>query len=99
MAARSVCGVAHTVRLSGATAGPRVGHVTPEAYDGGPIAALEDWDEITTDVPNGAISVKLSPSETEARLARVQRKEKPALGFMARYRKLVSTAPRGAVLE
>jgi dihydroxy-acid dehydratase len=86
-------------RFSGATAGPCVGHVTPEAYDGGPIAALEDGDEITIDVPNRVLSVKLTPAEIEARLARVQRKDKPAPGFMARYRKLVSSAPRGAVLE
>jgi dihydroxy-acid dehydratase len=86
-------------RFSGATAGPCVGHITPEAYDGGPIAALADGDEITIDVPNRKLDVKLTPEEIAARLAKVVRVEKPALGYMSRYRKLVSSAARGAVLE
>ncbi|HVU02143.1 MAG TPA: dihydroxy-acid dehydratase [Polyangiaceae bacterium] len=86
-------------RFSGATAGPCVGHVGPEAYDGGPIAALEDGDEITIDVPGRKLSVKLTDAEIQARLAKVVRFEKPALGYMKRYRKLVSSASRGAILE
>lgn len=86
-------------RFSGATAGPCVGHVAPEAFEGGPIAALLDGDEITIDVPGRRLSVNLSPDELTARLSRVSRKDKPALGYMARYRKLVSSAARGAVLE
>ncbi len=86
-------------RFSGATAGPCVGHVTPEAYDRGPIAALMDGDEITIDVPNRRLDVNLTAEEMRARLARVVRVEKPAIGYMSRYRKLVSSAARGAVLE
>lgn len=86
-------------RFSGATAGPCVGHVTPEAYDGGPIAGLVDGDEITIDVPNRKLEVKLSAEQLAARLAKVSRVEKPALGYMKRYRKLVSSGARGAVLE
>lgn len=86
-------------RFSGATAGPCVGHVTPEAHDKGPIAALEDGDEITIDVPNRRLDVKLSAEEIALRLARVEHVAKPALGYMSRYRKLVSSAARGAVLE
>lgn len=86
-------------RFSGATAGPCVGHVTPEAYDGGPIAALEDGDEITIDVPKRRLEVKLSADQIRDRLAKVRRVEKPAPGYMRRYRKSVSSAARGAVLE
>lgn len=86
-------------RFSGATAGPCVGHVTPEAYDGGPIAALEDGDEITIDVPKRKLDVKLTPEQIRERLARVRRVDKPAPGYMKRYRKSVSSAARGAVLE
>jgi dihydroxy-acid dehydratase len=86
-------------RFSGATAGPCVGHVTPEAYDGGPIAALEDGDEITIDVPKRRLEVKLSAEQIRDRLAKVRRIEKPAPGYMRRYRKSVSSAARGAVLE
>jgi dihydroxy-acid dehydratase len=86
-------------RFSGATAGPCVGHVGPEAYDGGPIALLEDGDEITIDVPNRKLDVKLSDNELARRRDRWNRLEKPAPGYMRRYRKLVSPAARGAVLE
>lgn len=86
-------------RFSGATAGPCVGHVTPEAYDGGPIAALEDGDEITIDIPNRKLEVRLSPDQIRDRLRKVKRVDKPALGYMKRYRKLVSSGARGAVLE
>ncbi len=86
-------------RFSGATAGPCVGHVSPEAYEGGPIAALEDGDLITIDVPKRKIDVQLSEEELRERLKKVRRIEKPAHGFMRRYRKSVSTAARGAILE
>jgi dihydroxy-acid dehydratase len=86
-------------RFSGATAGPCVGHVTPEAYDGGPIAALEDGDEITIDVPGRKLEVKLTAEQIRERLSKVRRIEKPAPGYMRRYRKSVSSAARGAVLE
>jgi dihydroxy-acid dehydratase len=86
-------------RFSGATAGPCVGHVSPEAYELGPIAALQDGDAITIDVPGRRLEVKLTPEVLEERLRKVRRVEKPALGFMRRYRKLVSSGARGAVLE
>jgi dihydroxy-acid dehydratase len=86
-------------RFSGATAGPCVGHVSPEAYEGGPIAALLDGDIISIDVPARRIEVKLDAEQIAERLKRVRRVEKPALGYMRRYRKYVSSAARGAVLE
>jgi dihydroxy-acid dehydratase len=86
-------------RFSGATAGPCVGHVSPEAYEGGPIAALEDGDLITIDVPKRKIEVQLTQEQLSDRLKKVRRIEKPAHGFMRRYRKYVSSAARGAILE
>jgi dihydroxy-acid dehydratase len=86
-------------RFSGATAGPCVGHVSPEAYEGGPIAALEDGDSITIDVPKRRIEVAIAEEQLCDRLKKVRRIEKPALGFMRRYRKSVSSAARGAILE
>lgn len=86
-------------RFSGASSGPCVGHVSPEAYVGGPIGLLEDGDEITIDIPNRRISVNL----TEAILAERRRKWKPVEkpvppGYMTRYRKLVQSAAKGAIL-
>jgi dihydroxy-acid dehydratase len=87
-------------RFSGATAGPCIGHVSPEAYVGGPIAALRDGDEISIDVPARKLEVKLSDEEIRKRLKDwkpVAREIPP--GFMRRYVKLVSSAAKGAVLE
>ena len=86
-------------RFSGATAGPCVGHVSPEAYDGGPIAALRDGDEIQIDIPNRTLAVALSDEAIAERLANTVRVEKPGYpGYIQRYRKHVSSAALGAVL-
>jgi len=86
-------------RFSGATAGPCVGHVSPEAYVDGPIAALQDGDEIIIDIPGRRLEVTLTDAEIAARLAAHVRVEKPAYGYMKRYRNSVSSAARGAILE
>ncbi|MBU2644852.1 dihydroxy-acid dehydratase [bacterium] len=87
-------------RFSGATAGPCVGHVSPESFAGGPIAALKDGDIIDIDIPARKINVQLSPAELLQRLQNYQPKQRPVPpGFMKRYVKLVSSAARGAVLE
>jgi len=86
-------------RFSGATSGPCVGHVSPEAYVGGPIGLLEDGDRITIDIPNRSISVDLSDEVLEQRRKIWQPVQKPVPpGYMRRYRKLVSSAAKGAVL-
>lgn len=87
-------------RFSGATAGPCVGHVSPEAYDGGVIALVRDGDRITIDIPGRAIAVDVSADELAKRRAawKPVEREVPA-GYMRRYRKLVSSAALGAVLE
>ncbi len=87
-------------RFSGATSGPCIGHVSPEAAAGGPIAALRDGDEISIDIPGRLLEVKLSEKEIASRLAEIpplQRELPP--GFMRRYVRQVSSAARGAVLE
>jgi dihydroxy-acid dehydratase len=86
-------------RFSGATSGPCVGHVSPEAYVGGPIGLLEDGDQITIDIPNRSISVDLPETVIEQRRKGWQPVQKPVPpGYMNRYRKLVSSAAKGAVL-
>jgi len=87
-------------RFSGATAGPCIGHVSPEAYVGGPIAAVRDRDEIFIDIPARKLEVKLSDEEIRNRLKgwKPVEREIPS-GFMRRYVRLVSSAAKGAVLE
>jgi dihydroxy-acid dehydratase len=85
-------------RFSGGTHGMVVGHVTPEAQVGGPIAAVEDGDIITIDAEQNILSVNLSDAEIAARLARWQA---PAptytQGVLAKYVKLVHSASEGAI--
>ncbi len=85
-------------RFSGATHGLMAGHVAPEAARGGPIAALEDGDEIVIDVKARRLDVELSEKDIEARLARWRPPEpRYTRGVMAKYAKLVSSAAQGAV--
>ena len=87
-------------RFSGGSHGFVIGHVTPEAFDGGPIALIEDGDEVTIDAERREINVALS-EETLAR--RRRRWERPApyanKGVLAKYAKLVSSASEGAVTD
>jgi len=87
-------------RFSGASAGPCVGHVSPEAFVGGPIAALANGDEITIDVPGRSLSVKLTDEEITKRLAAWKPVERDIPdGYMRRYVKYVGSAAKGAVLD
>ena len=85
-------------RFSGATAGPCIGHVSPEAYVGGPIAAVRDGDEIAIDIPDRRLDLRLSDEEISRQDWKPVPREIPP-GFMRRYVKLVSSAAKGAVLE
>lgn len=86
-------------RFSGASVGPCVGHISPEAYEGGPIAVLKDGDEIFIDIPGRRIDVKLSDEEIKTRLKSWKRLEKDVPeGYMKRYIKHVSSAAKGAIL-
>jgi dihydroxy-acid dehydratase len=86
-------------RFSGATSGPCVGHVCPEASDGGPIALVEDGDEIEIDVPGRRLTLHVDEATLAARRAawRPHEREVPH-GFMRRYRAHVRPACEGAVL-
>jgi dihydroxy-acid dehydratase len=85
-------------RFSGATHGLMAGHVAPEAAKGGPIAALQDGDEIIFDVKERRIDVQLSESEIESRLESWEPPEpRYTRGVMAKYAKLVSSAAQGAI--
>ncbi|HWP86203.1 MAG TPA: dihydroxy-acid dehydratase [Terriglobia bacterium] len=85
-------------RFSGATHGLMAGHVAPEAFVGGPIAALTEGDRITFDAVKGELSVALSDEEIRRRLAKWKPPEpKYTTGALAKYAKLVSSASEGAV--
>jgi len=85
-------------RFSGGTHGLVVGHVTPEAQVGGPIAAIRDGDRITIDIDRRELSVALSDAEIRARLEQWQpRPPAYTTGILAKYAQLVSSASEGAV--
>ncbi len=86
-------------RFSGASRGASIGHVSPEAAVGGPIALVEEGDIISIDIPNNSLNVKVSDEELAARRAKWQPKEQHLTGYLARYRELVTSGNRGAVLE
>lgn len=84
-------------RFSGATRGPCIGHVSPEAWDNGPIAAVCDGDIISIDLNANTINVELSDEEIENRLKHAAKPNHPALGMLGTYRKMVSSADQGAL--
>ncbi|MFZ7128664.1 MAG: dihydroxy-acid dehydratase [Desulfobacterales bacterium] len=86
-------------RFSGGTRGASIGHVSPEAAQGGPIAAVQEGDRIAIDIPGKSIALKVSQEEIERRMSRWQPPE-PRIqkGYMARYAKMVSSAATGAVV-
>ncbi len=87
-------------RFSGGTKGPCVGHVSPEASAGGPIAILEDGDIIVINIPDRKLEVKLSEAEIEKRFKKWRPiAPKIKTGYLARYSKLVSSADKGAILK
>jgi dihydroxy-acid dehydratase len=85
-------------RFSGGTTGLCVGHVAPEAVDGGPIAFLQDGDRIQLDVANGTLDVLVDPAEFESRKAGFEPlPPRYTTGVLAKYTKLVGSAAGGAV--
>ena len=87
-------------RFSGASRGASIGHVSPEAAVGGPIALVEEGDIISIDIDNHSINLKVSDEEMAARKAKWQPKEpKVKTGYLARYASLVTSADKGAVLK
>jgi dihydroxy-acid dehydratase len=87
-------------RFSGGTRGACIGHVSPEAAEGGPIALLRTGDIIEIDIPNSAINVDLPDDELARRRAKWQPPQRPPLkGWLARYAKMATSADTGAVLQ
>jgi len=87
-------------RFSGGTKGPCIGHVSPEAAEGGPIAVVKNGDRIVLDIPNRKLEVKLSKAEIKKRLAKWKpRKPKITSGWLARYAKVVTSANTGAIVK
>jgi dihydroxy-acid dehydratase len=87
-------------RFSGATRGAAIGHVSPEAAEKGPIAALEDGDQITIDIPNNRIEVELSDDEIDRRLSQLPEFEpRIKTGYLKRYVEMVTSAATGAVFR
>ena len=89
-------------RFSGATRGPCIGHVTPEAADGGPIGIIKDGDIIDIDIPNRTLNVRLSEENIRARLAEripVAPYSRCPGGYLDLYRQSVSSASEGATLK
>ncbi len=87
-------------RFSGASRGASIGHVSPEAAVGGPIALIEEGDIIAIDIPNNSLNVKVSDEELAKRKEKWQPREpKVTTGYLSRYRELVTSGNRGAVLE
>ena len=87
-------------RFSGATRGASIGHVSPEAAEGGPIAVVKDGDIISIDIPNCKLEVELSAEEISERLKKWQQPEpKVKTGYLARYAKNVTSASTGAVFK
>jgi dihydroxy-acid dehydratase len=85
-------------RFSGATHGIMAGHVTPEAANGGTIAAVENGDMIVFDIPNRQLNVELSAADIQKRLSSwIPPAPRYASGVMAKYALLVSSASLGAV--
>jgi dihydroxy-acid dehydratase len=87
-------------RYSGASRGPCIGHVCPEAADGGPIALIQDGDIIDIDIPNRRLDIRLSETELQNRKTNWKPKApKISGGFLDIYSKMVSGADEGAVLK
>lgn len=87
-------------RFSGASRGASIGHISPEAAVGGPIALVQEGDRIRVDIPNTRLELLVSDEELEKRRAQWQPKEpKVTTGYLARYAAMVTSGNRGAVLE
>ncbi|MDI6752382.1 MAG: dihydroxy-acid dehydratase [bacterium] len=86
-------------RFSGGTRGAAIGHISPEAVEGGPIAIIQETDIIEIDIPERRLQLKLTKKEIEKRLSRLTIKKKKINGYLARYASAVTSASKGAVYQ
>jgi dihydroxy-acid dehydratase len=87
-------------RFSGGTRGPCIGHVSPEAMEGGPIAAIRNGDRISIDIPKRKLELLVAEKEIQKRLSEwVKPEPKIRKGYLSRYARLVSSAGDGAVMR
>jgi dihydroxy-acid dehydratase len=87
-------------RFSGGTRGAAIGHVSPEAVEGGPIAVVKERDTIAIDIPKRRITLKVSENEIKMRLSKWRPpKSRISRGYMARYARAVSSGGEGAVVK
>ena len=86
-------------RFSGGTRGASIGHISPEAMQGGPIAIVREGDSIAIDIPAKSVTLRLPETEIQARLSEWKAPEpRITQGYMSRYAKMVSSASQGAVV-
>ena len=86
-------------RFSGGTRGPCIGHISPEAMEKGPIAALKDGDIIKIDMNNRILETEVEDAELKKRLENVVMPDKKVKGWLSRYMKMASSADKGAILR
>jgi len=87
-------------RFSGGTRGAAIGHISPEAAEGGPIGLIKDGDTIVIDIPNKKIDLKVDKKELARRKKAFKPKEPPIqTGYLARYAKMVTSASTGAIFK
>ena len=87
-------------RFSGGTRGACIGHISPEAASGGPIAIIEEKDEIEIDIANRKINLNIDQKTFDLRMKSIEKFEpKINKGYLGRYARLVTSANTGAVLK
>jgi dihydroxy-acid dehydratase len=86
-------------RFSGGTRGPCVGHVSPEAAENGPIAAVKNGDLVKIDIPQRKLDFEVSKQEIDERIKKAVAPERNVKGWLSRYRKMASSADKGAILQ
>jgi dihydroxy-acid dehydratase len=93
------CGLVTDGRFSGSTRGPCIGHISPEAAEGGPLALVRDGDLIDYDIPNRRLDLLVPAEELARRRAAWQAPKRELKGILARYARLAESASKGAILR
>jgi dihydroxy-acid dehydratase len=86
-------------RFSGGTRGPCIGHVSPEASEGGPIALVKEGDMIEINIPGRILNLKVSEEELKQRKAVFVPPKKEVTGYLARYQRSVHSANTGGIVD